>query len=135
MVGGILLTVFTVVYVYMECLYNHTLHYVVTQVPGSYTRSRLQSQTGEHHSQHPSSQPAPPQAMGHVQHIYPRPGSPEVGHKASSGIGGDLAAIIAAKAASRKPMVTSPTRKEHFAEDLLSRSMTVSVESTVMDAR
>ena len=123
-------------YVYMECLYNHTLHYMVTQGSGNYTSSRLQSQTEEYHYQHPSSQPAaPPQAMGHVQHIYPRPGSPEGVHKTSSGIGGDLAAIIAAKAASRKPMVTSPTRKEHQTEDLFSRSMTVGADSTVMDAR
>ena len=64
-------------------------------------------------------QPPPPQ---NVQHIYPKPGTPEAARKAP-GIGGDLAAIIAAKAASRKPIPTSPTRK-NSTDEQLHRSMT-----------
>ena len=82
-------------------------------------------------------QASPPSSTSHVQHIYPKPGTPEAARKAPPGIGGDLAAIIAAKAASRKPIVTSPTRKE-FSEaedDRFTRSMTVGGEPTMQQAR
>ena len=71
-----------------------------------------------------------------MKHIYPKPGTPETVRK-NPGIGGDLAAIIAAKAASRKPIVTSPTHKEpvEMEEDRLIRSMTVGGESAVQQAR
>ena len=95
-----------------------------------------QPQTGEFYSPTHSSQPAAALSPSHVQHIYPRPGTPEAVRKATPGIGGDLAAIIAAKAASRKPIVTSPTRREFPAEDeRFSRSMTVGGESSILDAR
>ena len=82
-------------------------------------------------------QASPPSSTSHVQHIYPKPGTPEAVRKAPPGIGGDLAAIIAAKAASRKPIVTSPTRKE-FSEaedDRFTRSMTVGGEAAMQQAR
>lgn len=52
-------------------------------------------------------------------------------------IGGDLAAIIAAKAASRKPIVTSPTRREvgDVEDERYTRSMTVGGESSMQEAR
>ena len=79
-------------------------------------------------------QPSLPQ---NVQHIYPKPGTPEAVRK-TPGIGGDLAAIIAAKAASRKPIVTSPTRKEStevVIDDHFTRSATVSGDSSIQQAR
>ena len=80
-----------------------------------------------------SQQPSPPQ---NVQHIYPKPGTPEAVRKAP-GIGGDLAAIIAAKAASRKPIVSSPTRKEsaELTDEHFTRSATLSGEPSMQEAR
>lgn len=49
-----------------------------------------------------------------------------------------MAAIIAAKAASRKPMVSSPTRKEaghEVEDDRVARSMTLGGEPSVQEAR
>ncbi|CAI8006143.1 Caskin-1 [Geodia barretti] len=71
-----------------------------------------------------------------VQHIYPKPGTPEAVRKAP-GIGGDLAAIIAAKAASRKPIVSSPTRKEsaELTDEHFTRSATLSGEPSMQEAR
>lgn len=71
-----------------------------------------------------------------MQHIYPKPGTPEAVRKAP-GIGGDLAAIIAAKAASRKPIMSSPTHKASVEaeDDHLTRSMTVGGEPAVQQAR
>jgi len=95
-----------------------------------------QPHTGEFYSPTHPSQPAAALSPSHVQHIYPRPGTPEAVRKATPGIGGDLAAIIAAKAASRKPIVTSPTRREFPAEDeRFTRSMTVGGESSILEAR
>lgn len=76
-------------------------------------------------------QPSPPHS---VQHIYPKPGTPEAVRKAP-GIGGDLAAIIAAKAASRKPIMTSPTHKQSGEDDHFTRSMTVGGEPAIQQAR
>ena len=85
---------------------------------------------------HSSGQLSPSMTASHVQHIYPKPGTPEAVRKAP-GIGGDLASIIAAKAASRKPIVTSPTRREFGgAEDeRFTRSMTVGGEPAMQEAR
>ena len=139
--------------------HTHTHTHTLTQTSHSHGQhQQQQQQLPSHHSQphyphhpaatgqpppppspstqhHPQPTPPPP-SSGHVQHIYPKAGAPEA-VPATSGIGGDLAAIIAAKAASRKPIMTSPTRKEFSGsgEGNLTRSLTLGSETSPHDAR
>lgn len=80
--------------------------------------SRPPSSRSHHQVQHPpessSDPPAQPQPS-HQQHSLDQPPNWKPEEPRGYAIGGNpgLAAMIAAKAASRKPMVTSPTKKEN----------------------
>lgn len=82
--------------------------------------SRSQQQTESSSDQHPPFSPNQPQAPGqphppHQQQSLDQPPNWKPEEPRGYAIGGNpsLAAMIAAKAASRKPMVTSPTKRDN----------------------